>query len=199
MVTTTSRMTVDEFLARDWPRGTQLIAGEVVVSQPSVSHQELVGRVWFELRSWTEAGPGRGYVGLPVEVRLGEQHLFAPDVWWVREERRPTFAERRWHEAPDLVVEVRSPATWRYDVDVKREVYERAGAAEVWLVDTAAASVLVCRRPAATPAPRSEARAAADPGFDVALGLAGEEALTSPLLPGFSVTVAELFAGLGEG
>jgi hypothetical protein len=86
-------MTVDEFLARDWPRGTQLIAGEIVVNQPSVVHQGLVMRIALRLRSWTEAEPGRGCVGLPVEVRLGEQHLFAPDVWWVRESGRPTFAE----------------------------------------------------------------------------------------------------------
>lgn len=85
------------------------------------------------------------------------------------------------------MVEVRSPTTWRYDVGAKRDVYERVGAAELWLVDTEAASVLVYRR--------SSAEVGA--GFGVALELAADEALTSPLLPGFSVTVAELFADLG--
>lgn len=175
-----TRMSVEEFLARDWPRGTQLIRGEVVVNQPALLHQLVLGRIHALLLAWVEAEPGRGMVGLPVAVRLDEE-LYAPDVWWLRESRRPDLAARRLEEAPDLVVEVRSPSTWRYDVGVKRATYEQFGAAELWLVDTAAASVLVYRR--------SEPGA----GFDVALELAGDDPLTSPLLPGFTVATAHLF------
>jgi Uma2 family endonuclease len=68
------------------------------------------------------------------------------------------------------------------DIGAKRATYEAAGVAELWLVDTAAETVIVYRR----------SRPAA--AFDIALELAGDEQLTSPLLPGFGVVVAELFA-----
>ncbi len=79
-------------------------------------------------------------------------------------------------------MEVRSPSTWRYDVGAKKATYERLGLAELWLVDTAADEVLVFRRssPATT-------------AFDVALELGAGESLTTPLFPGFTLELAELF------
>ncbi|MEX0659301.1 MAG: hypothetical protein WD080_09215, partial [Egibacteraceae bacterium] len=59
--------------------------------------------------------------------------------------------------------------------------YEAAGAAELWLVDTAADSVIIFRR-------SQEAT-----GFDVALELSGDDELSSPLLPGFTVPVRRVF------
>ena len=47
---------------------------------------------------------------------------------------------------PSLVVEVRSPGTWRFDVGRKRDVYQEVGVQELWLVDTPAATVIVFRR-----------------------------------------------------
>ena len=85
--------------------------------------------------------------------------------------------------APDLVVEVRSPSTWRYDTTIKFRQYEDSGVAEVWLVDTAAQTVLVYRR--STPQCAS---------FDVALEIGAGETLTSPLLEDFQLDVTELFS-----
>lgn len=79
-------------------------------------------------------------------------------------------------------MEVRSPSTWRYNVGAKKAAYERHGLRELWLVDTAAEAVLVFRR--------SAARMVV---FDVALELARDEQLSSPLLPDFALAVAELF------
>ena len=75
---------------------------------------------------------------------------------------------------------MRSGATWVYDVGPKRERYERHGLRELWLADTASRTLLVYRRS------RPEA------GFDVALELAADDTLTSPLLPGFAVPVGDL-------
>ncbi len=86
-------------------------------------------------------------------------------------------------EASDIAVEVRSPATWRYDIGERKAGYERHGLTELWLLDTAAEVVLVFRR--------SQPNAAA---FDVALELGGAEELTSPRLPGFAPAVESLFS-----
>jgi Uma2 family endonuclease len=81
-----------------------------------------------------------------------------------------------------LAVEVRSPTTWRFDIGRKKANYERYGVGELWLVDTAADVVMLFRRS------RADA-----PGFDVSLDFNPGDALTSPLLPGFSLAVSEIF------
>jgi Uma2 family endonuclease len=75
---------------------------------------------------------------------------------------------------------VRSPGTWVFDLGRKRDLYERHGVRELWLADTASRTMLVYRRSG----PKA--------GFDVSLELGADEALSSPLLPGFAEAVAEL-------
>ena len=180
---TGARLTADEFLARDdWPRGTQLIEGEVVVNQPALPHQLLLGHCYAHLLAWTRAEPDRGLACLSVDVRVTPTNVYGPDVWWVSEERRPAPGQLALVGVPDLVVEVRSPSTWRFDIGSKRLRYEQAGVAELWLVDTAAPSVLVYRRSV------PEA-----PGFDVALELETGDRLTSPLLDGFAFDLDDFF------
>ena len=176
-------MTAEEFLARDdWPRGTQLIEGEVVVNQPGLPHQLALGRLFARLLAWADLQPGRGVVCLSVDVRVTERNVYGPDVWWVSEEHRPAPGQLALEGVPDLVVEVRSPSTWRYDVGVKRFRYEEAGVAELWLVDGSARSVLVYRR--SSPSSSS---------FDIAMELEAGECLISPRLEGFSLDVGDIF------
>ena len=62
----------------------------------------------------------------------------APDVFVVfgaRARERPSY--RLWAEpkAPDFVLEITSPKTWRQDQGAKRELYRRLGVREYWQYD----------------------------------------------------------------
>jgi Uma2 family endonuclease len=178
-------MTAEEFLALpapEHPQRRELVDGEVVVSEPRPLHQRVLMDLAFALESWTRADPARGEATLPLDVKLDDRNVYAPDLLFYAGDRGPGRSEVVPSPLPDLAVEVRSPSTWRYDVGVKKAVYERLGLRELWLVDTAADEVLVFRRsgPAAA-------------GFDVALELDRGGELSSPLLPGFGLTLAELF------
>jgi Uma2 family endonuclease len=178
-------MTADEYLllGEGHPR-TQLIAGEVVLNEPQPPHQHVCTDLLVALVTWARAEPGRGMAIMPLDVRLDDRNVYAPDILWYAEGRGPGRAARAPSPMPDVAVEVRSPSTWHYDVGVKRTVYEQQGLAELWLVDVRAQTVLVFRRsgPEAT-------------GFDVALEVERGEQLTSPQLPGFAIALGELFAG----
>ena len=179
------QMTADEYLRlpeEHFPRGTQLIDGEVVMTEASLRHQLVVGEIYGRLWQWMRAGPGRGQVVLPLDVRLDDRNVFAPDILWYAEAHVPARDRGRPSPIPDLAVEVRSPSTWRRDVGVKKAVYEQQGLPELWLVDTVAERVLVLRR--------SSAQAAT---FESAIELGRGEALTSPLLAGFALAISELF------
>jgi Uma2 family endonuclease len=185
-VTATEQMTAAEFLARPLDRASErweLIDGELVMSQPQWTHNDSQGCIYAALRRWVNGAGDRGRVGLPLDVQLDERNVYEPDVVWYREGRAPVRGDRAPFPVPDVAVEVRSPATWRYDIGVKKSNYERYGVVELWLIDTAADVVLVFRRSTPTTA-----------CFDVSLELAPGDTLTSPLLLGFSLAVGEIFA-----
>jgi Uma2 family endonuclease len=177
------RMTAEQFM-KAFPEDTHpLIAGEVVVAQPGFLHQRVQSRLLVALNNWTDAERGGGVAIAPLDVQMDDDNVYAPDILWYAALRAPSREDRPPYPLPDLAVEVRSPSTWRYDVGVKRQVYEQHGLRALWLVDTDAESVLVFRR--SKPAVAS---------FDVCLELEGGQVLASPLLPGFALPTVELFA-----
>lgn len=158
-----------------WRAPMELINGEVVVIPPtggdaSLAQTQLVHR----LSAWQDAHAGGGLVLSDVFVRVGDAYL-APDVAWWSAGREPDIGIGAIGDVPDLVIEVLSPSTRENDLGPKREEYLRAGVGELWLVDPDDRTVLVVDR--------SGSRR-----------LAGDDAITSPALPGFALPVAALFA-----
>jgi Uma2 family endonuclease len=183
MGATATRMTAEQFFAITVEGDRkQLVDGVIVPPEALPLHGLLQVRLLTALANWIAAGKGRGLVLPPVDVILDEYNVYGPDLVWIAERHRPRDMNVRLARIPELCVEIRSPSTWRYDVGVKKSVYEAAGLPELWLVDSEAATVLVFRR--------SEPQA---PTFDVALELRRGETLTSPPLPGFELALEELF------
>jgi Uma2 family endonuclease len=183
MEATASRITAERYyeLTVEGDR-KQLVDGRIVVNDPRPIHAHLQVQLAFAIEGWIRAGEGRGLVLMPTDVRMDDFNVYGPDVLWFREERIPADMHAYPEHVPDLVVEIRSPGTWRYDVGAKKRVYEGGGLPELWLVDDRSQSVLVYRRT------RPHA-----PTFDVALELGGDDTLGSPLLPGFELALDELF------
>ena len=182
MVVTKTRITADKYLAMEELEGrrTNLIDGEIVVNEPTPWHQRAILEIGSALLVWEKGGSGRGVASLPLDIKIDEFNVYAPDVLWYAQDRAPELMAPRPYPPPDLVVEVRSPSTWRYDIGRKKSGYEAAGVRELWLVDFT--SVLVFRRSGLK-----------RPDFDVTLELTPEESLGSPLLPGFELPLAALY------
>ena len=91
------------------------------------------------------------------------------------------LTEKNVQGAPALVVEIASPGTRRRDEQIKRQLFDRGGVREYWIVDPDAHIVRVFRRQ-----PDGSLAAIAE--------LARETVLTTPLLPGLEIRLKELFA-----
>jgi Uma2 family endonuclease len=181
-------VTAEKFFAMTWlPPTAQLIDGEVVVViTPRIRHQHVAGELYHRLRLWIAASPGRGYCGIPQDVRINDRNVYAPDVWWCCDDRIPDLDEIRLPWLPDLAVEVLSPSTRRYDLGVKRERYEETGVPELWIIDPRQGALVpghVLRR--------SEPKA---PTFDLDLRLSLGDELRSPQLSGFAVGLRDLLS-----
>ncbi len=120
----------------------ELIDGIAYVKEPpapSITHQELVGKLYHQLCTVLEGKPSRVYIA-PVDVRLpksGEPDeqvdtVVQPDVLIVCD--RHKLDQRGLRGAPDWLAEVLSPSTARYDQSIKLSAYERAGVPEIWFI-----------------------------------------------------------------
>ncbi len=101
---------------------------------PGVPHQQAALAVAAFLR---QKGGQRGTTtAAPLDLYPGGESLVRPDVVWVR--HRSEKCQLRggtWFGAPDIVVEVMSAPTRKFDRGIKFDLYERVGVREYWLVD----------------------------------------------------------------
>lgn len=172
MAVTQRHMTADEFLALPPDNSkAQLIDGEIVVTDVRLRHNRIVLYLAHTFASWIDERPGAGEAGIGCNWRIDDRNVFIPDVWFMA---ASGLADRVWFDGPpDLVIEVRSASTWRFDIGRKRQGY-LAGGSEVWLVDTAADEVLVFR---------------GNQSWELGRG----ETLTTPLIPVFEIDLTALF------
>jgi Uma2 family endonuclease len=114
----------------------QVIEGNLLMSpSPTLYHQRIVGRLHALLFAFLARHPlGEVFVA-PLDVFLTDVNVYQPDVIFVSSERKCIISADGIEGAPDLVVEVLSPATARLDKGSKRKVYARTGVRELWLVD----------------------------------------------------------------
>ena len=177
------KLTYDDFVHfPDDGNRHELIDGEhYVTPSPSRRHQaivrELLGQIW----SYLKQHPVGEVFGAPFDVVFSDFDVVAPDLLFVSRERAGVLTEKNVQGAPDLVVEVGSPATRRRDEKAKLQLYERFGVREYWVVDPDLDLIKVYR----TVEGRYE-RAAE-------LTLAAGEALSTPLMPGLTITLADIF------
>ena len=115
----------------------QLINGEVIIGMPPViKHQDIVREILVLLTLFARRLGGKAYAS-PIEVRLDDHNVFEPDVLYIRPNNLTItqLDEKRIIGAPDLVVEVLSPGTAKFDRQEKYQAYEKHGVHEYWIVD----------------------------------------------------------------
>lgn len=80
------------------------------------------------------AGYGRIYAA-PFDVQLAPDTVVQPDLLVILAANAYKITNSCIIGAPDLVVEIASPATEKYDRQQKRDAYAKAGVREYWLVE----------------------------------------------------------------
>ena len=114
----------------------EVINGKVVMmSAPTLNHTLIAGNIFGIFRDYL-----RGKKCVPIQdggaLFLEEDaEEYKPDMMVVCD--RDKLKLDGVHGAPDLAVEVLSPSTGRYDKGHKKEVYEKRGVREYWIVDPA--------------------------------------------------------------
>jgi Uma2 family endonuclease len=178
------RLTYDDFVHfPDDGKRHELIDGEhYVTPSPNTKHQSIVfnlsGLIWAYLK-----GHRVGVAfGSPLDVVFSHFDVVEPDLLFVSDSRRKILTRKNVQGAPDLVVEVGSPGTRRRDELLKHQLYERFGVSEYWVVDPDLDLIKVHRLIDGRYTRVAE------------LTLGAGDVLTTPLLPGLELPLAEIFA-----
>ena len=120
----------------------ELIDGDHYVSPaPGTGHQRVSRRIQFQLYEQLEK-PGLAEVfNAPTDVHLTEIDVVQPDLAVIDLTRKHIISPKKINAAPELVVEILSDSTATRDLSLKRDLYQRAGVPEYWIVDPEANEV----------------------------------------------------------
>jgi len=161
----------------------EVIEGEhYVTPSPNTKHQAVSMNLTRAFILYLEHHRLGCLFAAPFDVVLSDLDVVEPDLLYISHERAATLTEQHVRGAPDLVVEIVSSRTRKTDEITKRKLYERFGVREYWVVDPDLDTIKVYTR--------------VDEAFTRAAELSTErgDALTTPLLPDFSVSLVEVFS-----
>ena len=160
----------------------EIIDGEHYVSPaPSLPHQDLVVELTLRVGGFVKAHRLGRFLIAPADVLLSVHDIVQPDLFFISNERAAIAQEKNVQGAPDLVIEILSKSTLRLDKGPKLKAYERCGVQEYWMFDRFQRGVLPWKRSGRSLRPQ--------PFLSAAAG----DVLTSPLLPGLELPLAEIF------
>ena len=158
----------------------ELLDGELILCpSPHTAHQRTSRDTFLPLMTFVEGNELGEAFHAPCDVVLDDFNVVQPDILFVSNERAHIVTDLNIQGAPDLVIEILSPSTAQRDKTQKRDLYARHDVKEYWQSDTDAKSVLVLTLE------NGEYRVAG-------IYTAGQT-IVSPLLPGFSLSVDDIF------
>jgi Uma2 family endonuclease len=162
----------------------EIIDGELLVTRaPHWDHQNAILNLSVALVTWSRL-TGLGRVSVAPELIFTDDDNVIPDLVWISTDRLARVLDESGHllAAPELVVEVLSAGTdnERRDREVKRKLYAIRGVQEYWIIDWRRQQIEIFRRDSN--------------GLPLVATLFSSDVLTSPLLPDFQQSVAEVFS-----
>lgn len=135
---TRQRATVEEF--RSLPESVlpvEYINGEIIMSpSPTAVHQSASRRIFRALDKSVPPEAADRLFYAPLDVVLPSGDVVQPDLFFLSEgDEKLTKEHGRLHCVPLFVIEILSPGSVTLDTITKRDLYERNGVREYWIVD----------------------------------------------------------------
>lgn len=176
-----SRATLEEYEALGEGAPYELIGGKLIMSpSPSFFHQCIQYHLANILGSFAAQHELGIVVGAPLDVRIGDEDVFQPDLLFIRKERVPLLEKDKLRVIPDLVIEITSVSTAYQDFGRKSTMYCHYGIEEYWIIEP--------------DDERIEIRRKHGDFYQIEAVLSKQGVLKSPLFPGLSIPVSEIFA-----
>ena len=174
----------DLFSLPDDGRRYEIIEGELYeMPAPNLVHATVVMNLIAQLLPIVSSLGGRLFTA-PLDVFFQGANPVQPDLVIMLPGWNGMLTQRGPEGAPDLLIEVLSPANRGHDLLTKRALYARAGVREYWIVDPASRAV--------------EILALDRDAFHTVQRASGDDAVISSLLGDANFPLAAVFAGVDQ-
>ena len=186
MVATVEKVNYEQFREMEVPDGDthiyELINGEIVKrASPNSPHQRLSMRLIRALDKYIFEKELGELFHPPLDVVLDDENVPQPDLIFISKERDFIIPDNGpIIGAPDLVVEILSPSTAKYDRGIKKDLYEKFQVKEYWIADPVNASI--------------EVYEIVEGRYKLVGYAAVEGTITSSVIEGLELEMKELFA-----
>ncbi len=120
------------------PEGTlcQLINNNLVMSPSPIDiHQVVLMEISFELHQIVKKKKLGQIRIAPYDVHFSKRNILQPDIIFISNKNLIKIENNGLKGAPDLVIEILSPSTSKYDMEDKKLIYEQYGVKEYFIVD----------------------------------------------------------------
>jgi Uma2 family endonuclease len=130
-------LTYEDYLSLPNDRNRyEILEGELFMTPaPSLKHQEVSRNLEFLLFSHIKTNNLGKIFYAPVDVILDESTIVQPDLAFISAGRDEVYSRRGIEGAPDLIVEIVSPGTLKFDRVSKCQIYARYGVKWYWIVN----------------------------------------------------------------
>ena len=180
---TGTRMSLDEFLALgETDERLELVDGVLyIMPTATTDHQFILTQLLWYFVSYLDSfaePPARFYPDITTILSPELRRVVEPDLVVILAGRDDIRSVRHVEGVPDIVVEILSSDRNR-DLVRKRQLYAEAGVREYWIFDPVNDTVLPLELQGGAYAER--------------MTLTAADTLTTPLLPGLSIPLADIF------
>ena len=176
------KFTYEDYRTAPPDRRYELLDGDLImVPAPNLEHQKVQRHLGQRLSQFIEERDLGEFFFAPCDVVLSDTDVVQPDLLFVSGKREHLLSGGdNVRGAPDLVVEILSPATADRDRGYKRALYGRHGVTEYWLVDPTTGTISIHRQQAGA--------------LTMTRTFGREETLRSPLLAGLEIHLDDIFS-----
>ena len=169
----------------------ELIKGKIfkMTPAPNLYHQDISGVVFTEIYNYLKGKPCKTYAA-PFDVRLprkagnsNEKNIYTvvqPDICVICDISK--LDKQGCKGAPEIIVEILSPGNNQKELRNKYEVYEESGVKEYWIISPQDESFLKYTL--------------VDGHYQASRLMTIGDIITTPILPGFELSLETVFSGI---
>jgi Uma2 family endonuclease len=173
---------LEKHFPQDLKISVQILQNQLfIMASPNQLHQALSEELGFQLGAFVRQNKLGKLRYAPLDVKFDNDNVVQPDIIFVSVTRLDAIQEKGIVGAPDLVVEIWSPANKKKERELKHKLYEKNGVTEYWQIFPKQKKITI--------------EALNEAGeYEVFTKAKKAGKVQSKVLEGFSIDVAELWA-----
>ncbi len=161
----------------------EIIEGELFMTPaPSTKHQRILGKLFILLSNFVEENNLGEIFLAPYDIVFSDINIMQPDIIFITKVNFKIITELNVQGTPDLLIEILSPSTKVNDRLFKKQVYEKFGVKEYWIVDPEKESVEIWELK--------------NKKFQLALKAGKKQMIKSQVLSELTIELTKIFTGL---